>query len=90
MTVSDSQNESGGVPQDDVDEFIEYVEEVSGDDKLATYFEMMVEDYEDGQFTESGRYFEFNGEDISSIIDLSVIFGTVWERDDPEEVKNGE
>lgn len=69
------------------DGFLAYVEE-HGDDKLPRYLRLLVDDYENDRLSGSSRHFTIeevpeDGMDIGRIIDLAVMFGMVWEREDP-------
>lgn len=59
-----------------------------GLEELAGYLEYLYEDWYDGKLADSGRYFTIEevpeeGMDISRLLDIAVIFGMVWEREDP-------
>lgn len=68
----------------DVDEFLRQLR----DDDLkfvADYFEMVLKDYDAGEFPEGSdnRYWDVEEEtDISRFIDLAIMFGVEWERDE--------
>lgn len=69
----------------ETDALLEYVREKGGDD-LADYLELLYEDYYNDDLTDSGRYFRVKklaSDDISSLIDIAVLFGMTWEREDP-------
>jgi len=70
--------------REDTETFIEYLAENDGD-LLAEYFRLLKEDYYNDELVGSDRYFQFGSTDIHHIVDLAVIFGMVWEREDPSE-----
>ena len=74
---------------EDPQEFISYLKGQYSDDKegLGEYLELLYEDYYNDNLTDSNRYYEMEEKevDIGTFIDLAVIFGFVWERDDPSD-----
>lgn len=80
------------VPKDDPEDFIEFVRaHQDGQEGLAEYLELLYEDYYDGNLVDGDRYYTMQAEDggehvrVGRLIDVAVLFGMAWERDDPWE-----
>jgi len=85
MEDSDSNEELAGQLTMGIDDFLEHCKE-NGAEDAAQFFEMVLLDYYKGDQSigsHDDRYFTVEGTDVSGLVELSIIFGTIWEREDP-------
>lgn len=82
--------------RDDTQAYLEYLDEQGASD-VADYLGILYDDYYDGNLTGSDRYFTIDtyegvevDMDIAWLIDIAVMFGWVWEREDPYDPEGGE